>query len=263
MYRHFGAALPSREQIRVFLEQLCAGNIPPAPRAAKDGAHNGTKVSASPAAGPETDRPAVHAPEPVALSAPSSEISAPAPSVAAQTQPVAQRPAVPPAGVSASLRGGGATRSAFSLTSLLSQGRGSQNKAGHPDGEPSGELQEPVCQEDLVKTWERLCQAVGGEKRIGLHTAMNAADVRLEGASVIGITVSSAAAAHELEENMLELLGRIRAALHNTALTHRIAVDQSIREHLPYTPREKYEYLRSKNPLIEKMRHDLDLNIDF
>lgn len=146
---------------------------------------------------------------------------------------------------------------------MLSQGRESHTEAARMKGESTAVWQEPVTQEDLGKTWERLCQAVGREKRIGLHTAMNAADVRLEDASVVGITVSSAAAAHELEENMLELLGRLRTALRNTALTHRIEVDQSIREHLPYTPREKYDYLRSKNPLIEKMRHDLDLNIDF
>ena len=53
---------------------------------------------------------------------------------------------------------------------------------------------------------------------------------------------------------MLEVLAYLRSRLHNTAITHRITVNESVRERKPYTPKEKYEYLKEKNPVLEKMR---------
>ena len=108
-----------------------------------------------------------------------------------------------------------------------------------------------------------MCEEAGNEKRFGLHTAMNSAELRLGENFTVEIAVSSSAAAHELEENMLEVLAYLRSRLHNTAITHRITVNESVRERKPYTPKEKYEYLKEKNPLLEKMREELDLNIDF
>ena len=60
-----------------------------------------------------------------------------------------------------------------------------------------------------------------------------------------------------------DILRFLKDALNNTQITHNITVSESAREHIPYTPREKYEYLRLKNPLIEELRRTLDLNIDF
>ncbi len=134
----------------------------------------------------------------------------------------------------------------------------------HPEDAPrTQELHEAFTQEDLSKVWDRLCEEAGNEKRFGLHTAMNSAELRLGENFTVEIAVSSSAAAHELEENMLEVLAYLRSRLHNTAISHRITVNESVRERKPYTPKEKYEYLKEKNPLLEKMREELDLNIDF
>ena len=136
-------------------------------------------------------------------------------------------------------------------------------KAETPAAVAGSPSREPVLQQDLEKVWKQLCENAAREKRIGLHTAMNAAKVQVEDGSVIGITVGSITAEHELTEHMLSLLESLRSALHNNALTHRITVNASVRQERPYTPREKYDYLRKKNPLIENMRTELDLNIDF
>lgn len=134
----------------------------------------------------------------------------------------------------------------------------------HPEDAPrTQEQHEAFTQEDLSKVWDRLCEEAGNEKRFGLHTAMDSAELRLGENFTVEIAVSSSAAAHELEENMLEVLAYLRSRLHNTAITHRITVNESVRERKPYTPKEKYEYLKGKNPLLEKMREELDLNIDF
>lgn len=150
-------------------------------------------------------------------------------------------------------------RSALSISNMLSAG----NKAKGQSGTKEAVLNEAFSQEELAKAWEHFCAAAGKDKRIGLYTAMNAADVHIGDNNVIEITVSSSPAAHELEQNMLDILAFLKKTLRNTTITHRVTVNESVREHLPYTPREKYEYLRLKNPLLEKMRNDLDLNIDF
>lgn len=150
-------------------------------------------------------------------------------------------------------------RSALSIANMLAAG----NKPKGQDGPKEAVLSETFSQEDLIKAWEHFCEKAGKEKRIGLHTAMNAADVHIGENNVVEITVSSSPAAHELEQNMLDILAFLKKTLRNTIITHRVTINESVREHLPYTPREKYEYLRLKNPLLEKMRNELDLNIDF
>lgn len=150
-------------------------------------------------------------------------------------------------------------RSALSISNMLS----AANKAKGQSGPKEAVLSEVFSQEELIKAWEHFCEKAGKEKRIGLHTAMNAADVHIGENNVVEITVSSSPAAHELEHNMLDILAFLKKTLRNTIITHRVTVNEGVREHLPYTPREKYEYLRLKNPLLEKMRNELDLNIDF
>lgn len=151
-------------------------------------------------------------------------------------------------------------RSALSISNMLA-----------PKKEPSAaetkyaeeKKDEAFTSEQLLSLWNKYAAQAKDDKRIGLYTAMCSADVSLKENHTIGIAVSSTVIAREIENEIPDILRFLKDALNNTQITHSITVSESAREHIPYTPREKYEYLRLKNPLIEELRRTLDLNIDF
>lgn len=240
MYRHFADAHPSKEEIRVFLEKLYAGQITP-------------DNTLRPA--PKTERPAAATPLAVEPKAPDALVRETPPIISPET--TVHRPAPPalPKDEITAIK----ARSALSIANMLA----SKDKAANQDAPQEQELRSPFTGQELKQCWDKLSEEYAAQKRVGLYTSMNAADVSPGENFTVEIAVSSSAAAHELEGNMLEILAYLKKHLRNTVISHRITVHEGIRERLPYTPREKYEYLRQKNPLIEKMRNELDLNIDF
>lgn len=65
----------------------------------------------------------------------------------------------------------------------------------------------------------------------------------------------------ELERNQYQLLSFLREKLQNTSINLEIEVDETVAKKFAFTPREKYEKLKEKNPLIEKLRKTFDLDI--
>lgn len=117
--------------------------------------------------------------------------------------------------------------------------------------------------EQLLSLWSKYAAQAKDDKRIGLYTAMCSADVSLGQGHTVEIGVGSTVIAREIEDEILNILRFLKDGLNNTLINHHITVSENAREHIPYTPREKYEYLRLKNPMIEELRRVLDLNIDF
>ena len=65
----------------------------------------------------------------------------------------------------------------------------------------------------------------------------------------------------ELEKVQYSLMGFIKEKLQNTQVSLEIKVNETIAKKYAFTPMEKYEKLREKNPLIDKLRSTFDLDI--
>src|SRR5690606_36845081 len=65
----------------------------------------------------------------------------------------------------------------------------------------------------------------------------------------------------ELERIQYPLMSVIKERLQNTLVSLEIRVNESIAKKYAFTPLEKYEKLREKNPLIDKLRSTFDLDI--
>ena len=65
----------------------------------------------------------------------------------------------------------------------------------------------------------------------------------------------------EVERQQYDLLAYIRKKLNNFSVNLEITVNEELEKQYAYTPIEKYEKLKEKNPNIDLLRKTFDLDI--
>ena len=65
----------------------------------------------------------------------------------------------------------------------------------------------------------------------------------------------------EVERAKHDLLSYLKESLQNYNLDLDITVNETAEKRYAYTPREKFEKLKEKNPLIETLRKEFDLDV--
>lgn len=65
----------------------------------------------------------------------------------------------------------------------------------------------------------------------------------------------------DLERQQNKLIGFLRNKLHNTHISLTINVNETTAKKFAFTPMEKYNKLREKNPLLDKLRTTFDLDV--
>lgn len=65
----------------------------------------------------------------------------------------------------------------------------------------------------------------------------------------------------ELEREQRGLLGFIKQKIKNTDISLELHVNKEAEKKYAFTPKERYEKLKEKNPLIEKLKNTFDLDI--
>ncbi len=65
----------------------------------------------------------------------------------------------------------------------------------------------------------------------------------------------------QLEKEQPKLLGFLKKELNNYGIKLDIKVDKTIKQKIAYTNREKFDELKSKNPLLEKLRQTFELDL--
>jgi len=65
----------------------------------------------------------------------------------------------------------------------------------------------------------------------------------------------------EIERHQYELLGYLRKELNNFNIDLSISVNEELEKQYAYTPKEKYDKLKKKNPYIDTLRKTFDLDI--
>ena len=65
----------------------------------------------------------------------------------------------------------------------------------------------------------------------------------------------------EIEREQFELMEYLRAKLNNHFVHLDITVNETTAKKFAFTPEEKYEKLREKNPVIDLLRQEFDLDL--
>ena len=119
---------------------------------------------------------------------------------------------------------------------------------------------EPVTQEALLKAWKAYTAKMDkkGEKIMASILQMDTP--KLKG-TTIHLTYSNNTNKIELERAQFPLMAYLKKTLLNYDLELDIKVNEEIAKKYAFTPKEKYEKLKEKNPNIELLKKTFGLDI--
>ncbi|MBZ0326659.1 MAG: DNA polymerase III subunit gamma/tau [Altibacter sp.] len=121
---------------------------------------------------------------------------------------------------------------------------------------PTEEFDEP----QMISAWKEYTDQVEQDGKYNLLSHLTMGVPKLDG-FLIHLEFPNETIKVEVERAKYELLGFLREKLRNYNVDISIEVNETIEKRYAYTPREKFEKLKEKNPMIEKLRKEFDLDI--
>ncbi|MCH9659834.1 MAG: DNA polymerase III subunit gamma/tau [Bacteroidetes bacterium] len=119
---------------------------------------------------------------------------------------------------------------------------------------------EPFTEEAMQTAWASYTKKVEQEGKFNLLSHLTMGVPKLE-ANLIHLVFPNSTIKVEVERAKYELLGYLREQLQNYDVDLSIEVNEEDVKRYAYTPREKFDKLVEKNPLIETLRKEFDLDI--
>lgn len=149
--------------------------------------------------------------------------------------------------------------SGFSLKSIAKKKEieAAKNQA---EREQQIERDENFSQEQMQELWNKYRNKLDNEGEKILASIMGTSIPELQDKKIC-LSLPNQTMKLELERNQYPLLSYLKNELNNTFIALEIEVDETTAKKFAFTPREKFEKLREKNPLIEKLRTTFDLDV--
>lgn len=115
-------------------------------------------------------------------------------------------------------------------------------------------------QEELTAQWDEFANRL--EKKVYLKNTMLNCKPVLADDFTFEVAVHNPGQQDELANAAIDILSFLRAQLHNGKIQMRVRILVTNEKHLAYTASEKYEYLMSINPNLQKLKEAFDLRLD-
>jgi len=122
-------------------------------------------------------------------------------------------------------------------------------------------LEENFTKEDLQKIWNEY-KIQFKETDLNLYTTLNSRNPELKDDFVIEFIVDNTIQQKTLNNILNQMHTFLSEKLKNYKIKLEIKVTESNTTVKPFTPDEKYKNFVEKNPSLEKLRDQLDLNLD-
>ena len=119
---------------------------------------------------------------------------------------------------------------------------------------------EPFNQDELTEVWNTFVLQIESEGKMNLAAILSIDKPRLKG-TTIHLTFPNSTNKVEVERQSFNLLQFLRKTLNNYDISLDIEVNEEMQKKFAYTPDEKYEKLKEKNPNIELLRKTFDLDL--
>ncbi|WP_445381860.1 DNA polymerase III subunit gamma/tau [Robiginitalea sp. IMCC43444] len=150
--------------------------------------------------------------------------------------------------------------SGLSLSSIRAKKKHlAEKKAALPEEEnlPA----EPFSEEDLKTYWEQYIAQIENEGRKILASSLATDQPKILPEHTIWIELPNSTMKKEVEREQLGVLTFLREQLNNYHLKLKITVNEEVAKQFAFTPEEKYQKLREKNPAIDLLRKTFDLDL--
>ncbi|WP_432410569.1 DNA polymerase III subunit gamma/tau [Rasiella sp. SM2506] len=119
---------------------------------------------------------------------------------------------------------------------------------------------EDFTEEAMLAAWNEYNQKMSDEGNHNLHSHLSMGVPKLEG-TLLHLEFPNNTIKTEVERARHKLLGFLREQLNNYNVDLSIEVNEAEIKRYAYTSKEKFEKLMEKNPLIDKLRQEFDLEI--
>lgn len=116
-------------------------------------------------------------------------------------------------------------------------------------------------QEDLQKHWSDFVEQIDKKGQKILASNLNTDIPKLREDFTICIELPNSTMKKEIERESFELMGYLRTKLNNHFIQLKIKVNESSAKKFAFTPKEKYQKLREKNPTLDLLRKEFDLDL--
>ncbi|MCX6283822.1 MAG: DNA polymerase III subunit gamma/tau [Bacteroidetes bacterium] len=120
----------------------------------------------------------------------------------------------------------------------------------------------PFTQEDLNAAWKEYVTGLKSEMP-HLYNSLAGYIPILKDNFNIEITLENKLLETDLFRKKGEMLGFLRSRLDNYQLSLTAKVEENSRELKPYTDKEKFDKMAAKNPALQKLKEELDLEIEY
>jgi DNA polymerase-3 subunit gamma/tau len=122
---------------------------------------------------------------------------------------------------------------------------------------------EPIAVENLVDFWKLFAKKMDDDGRTNLSKALLRRNPELKNQTTINFKLDNKVIDDELKELRSDLLSFLKEKLQNSFLTLQTEIlEAAIVNDTPYTAREKFLKMAEKNPALEKLRQQFDLELD-
>ena len=122
-------------------------------------------------------------------------------------------------------------------------------------------IEDPFTEEVLQKHWNDFVEKIEKEGQKIIASNLNADQPKLLNNFVIGITLPNDTMKKEVERAQSGVLDYLKAKLNNHSITLKVSVLETMDTKYAFTPEEKYEKIRSKNPAVDVLRQSFDLDL--
>ena len=151
--------------------------------------------------------------------------------------------------------------SAFSLSSIRSQKERKAAQKAELATKKEGP-QEAFSQELLIKYWREYAEHLAQTGQKILSSSLYSDDPKLIDGQLIQIELPNDTMKKEVERASGPLLDFLKEKLNHYGIQLRVDVKEALMEKYAYTPEEKYEKLRAKNPHLDFFKSTLDLELN-
>ncbi len=150
--------------------------------------------------------------------------------------------------------------SGLSLSSLQAKKEHEQQKR---DGKKDEEQlpTEPFTEEEMQRHWADFVQILDDKGRKILASNLHSDVPKLKEGMYLCIQLPNDTMKKEVEREQYDLMEYLKEKLNNHSIQLNITVNEETAKKYAFTPEEKYQKLREKNPAIDLLRKEFDLDL--
>ncbi|MGB7394981.1 MAG: hypothetical protein WA913_11355, partial [Pricia sp.] len=120
---------------------------------------------------------------------------------------------------------------------------------------------EDFTEEEMQKHWAYFVEKIDGHGRKILASSLTTDVPKMFDDTTIWIELPNDTMKKEVEREQYDLINHLKQELNNHFISLRITVNEETAKKFAFTPEEKYQKLREKNPAIDLLRKTFDLDL--